>query len=222
MADFNTSFTKYILPNEGGYSNVAGDKGGETYRGIARNYHPDWKGWPIVDSKKVNYKNNVIPRYTIFKDSNLDALVSQFYYDWWTKLRMSEVKTQEIADIIFDFYVNSEASAIKKVQKILNISADGVIGSQTIAAINNANQSQLYSSIKQARTDFYNAIVQRDPTQSKFYDGWIDRIEKFPAAIKNNIGLVAGVSLAIVFGIILYKSIGTNETKKIAMSSESR
>ena len=29
---------------EGGWCNVEGDRGGETYAGIARNFWPDWPG----------------------------------------------------------------------------------------------------------------------------------------------------------------------------------
>ncbi|MBX9449807.1 MAG: hypothetical protein KL787_08850, partial [Taibaiella sp.] len=28
-------------------ANVAGDRGGETYKGIARNIHPKWQGWGL-------------------------------------------------------------------------------------------------------------------------------------------------------------------------------
>ena len=34
------------------YSNNPQDAGGETVWGIARNKHPEWGGWPIVDQLK--------------------------------------------------------------------------------------------------------------------------------------------------------------------------
>jgi lysozyme family protein len=44
----------YDLTNqiEGGYVNDPDDKGGETYRGIARKKHPSWRGWYKVDDVK--------------------------------------------------------------------------------------------------------------------------------------------------------------------------
>jgi hypothetical protein len=39
---------------EGGYANDKNDTGGETYKGIARNYWPKWAGWKTVDASKVN------------------------------------------------------------------------------------------------------------------------------------------------------------------------
>ena len=45
MADFQPAFEKMIR-NEGGYTlhNVASDRGGQTFAGIARNFHPNWPG----------------------------------------------------------------------------------------------------------------------------------------------------------------------------------
>ena len=46
MGEFEQAFEKMIR-NEGGYllHKVSGDRGGQTYAGIARNFYPDWDGW---------------------------------------------------------------------------------------------------------------------------------------------------------------------------------
>ncbi len=38
------------MQHEQGYANNTKDTGGETFMGIARNKHPQWAGWPIVDA----------------------------------------------------------------------------------------------------------------------------------------------------------------------------
>ena len=43
---------KKTLKYEGGYVNDKDDRGGETYRGVSRRYHPNWSGWKIVDEYK--------------------------------------------------------------------------------------------------------------------------------------------------------------------------
>lgn len=50
MAEFLPAFERMIV-NEGGYvlHTVAGDRGGMTYAGIARNFHPGWPGWRVID-----------------------------------------------------------------------------------------------------------------------------------------------------------------------------
>lgn len=53
----NENFLKsydILIKHEGGYVNDPDDKGGETYKGIARKFNPDWKGWKIID-KSSNF-----------------------------------------------------------------------------------------------------------------------------------------------------------------------
>ena len=51
MADFATAYAP-LAGFEGGWCNVQGDSGGETYAGIARRYWPDWPGWKLIDGEK--------------------------------------------------------------------------------------------------------------------------------------------------------------------------
>jgi lysozyme family protein len=53
VSRFEEAF-KVVVTDEGGYSNNPNDRGAETYRGISRKFHPDWRGWPIVDTAKAN------------------------------------------------------------------------------------------------------------------------------------------------------------------------
>jgi lysozyme family protein len=109
----------------------------------------------------------------------LDASVEQFYRDMWNANRFGEINDQDVANIAFDWFVNSGASGIRGVQKILGVSQTGVLGLVTLTAINQRDSVQLFNSIKAARKSFYDAIVQRDPSQQVFYKGWINRIEAF-------------------------------------------
>jgi hypothetical protein len=44
-----------MIYNEGGFKliDIAADRGGQTYAGIARNFHPNWPGWHCIDSKGI-------------------------------------------------------------------------------------------------------------------------------------------------------------------------
>ncbi len=217
MADFITAYTKYIKPIEGGYVNLSTDKGKETYAGITRKNYPNWVGWPTIDSKKTLYKNGIIPRYTIF--SELNSSVQQFYNDLWNKNRFGEIQNQDIANLLFDFFVNSGYDGIKEIQKLVNVTVDGGLGTQTLAAINKSNASQLYLALKQARVDFYNQIIKREPDEIANYNGWIARLGKFPAFIANNalpIGIVVGVFLLV--GVFWYSNQESTKKKFTPMS----
>lgn len=173
MASFLETYTKYIKPGEGGYSNHADDAGKETYRGISRRYYPTWPGWKSIDEiKEVRIiKNNEVI-------AHIDPLAEQFYGDMWDRAGFNWIKNQKVADLIFDFYVNSGGTAIRMVQKLLNLKTDGVMGPLTISAINDAGEGFL-DELWDARRYFYTKIVQRDPDQVVFFKGWMNRLEKF-------------------------------------------
>ena len=132
MADFKIAYKK-TGGFEGGWNHVKGDRGGETYKGIARNFFPRWAGWKIVDSKKPLKHNQII------KDSMLDDLVSMFYKsEFWDVLDADKIEDQTIANTLYDFGVNAGyGRSIKNLQQTLKLPITGKINKELIHAINN-------------------------------------------------------------------------------------
>lgn len=87
-------------------------------------------------------------------------------------------------EIIFDWCVNSGYWGSCGVQKTLNrffdcdLKLDGIIGNQTIAAINSCEPAALFKVIKLARVHYYQTIAKRGEN-AKFLKGWLRRIEDF-------------------------------------------
>lgn len=172
MAVFKEAFDK-VLKHEGGYANVAGDSGLETYMGVSRKFFPDWKGWAIVDRNKPLKPNQRIV------SSELDTLVSDFYRsNFWDKIHGTEIKDQQVANFIFDFYVNSGRTALIQVQRTIGVIDDGIFGEKTIQTINN-HFGELLGTLKVVRIQFVRNIVKNNPSQSKFLSGWLNRINSF-------------------------------------------
>lgn len=179
MADIKTALTK-VLKFEGGYVNDPLDNGGETICGIARKSWPDWSGWEKVDAKLKNVSSQKTKTANeLLKDEDFMLDVESFYdSSFWTPLRLNDVESQAVANNIFDFAVNSGTQrAVKKLQIVLNITATGQMGPDTIEAINAADSHQLVEDYKAARRNFFNAIVRANPTQAKFIDGWLSRVD---------------------------------------------
>lgn len=132
MADFKIAYKK-TGGFEGGWNHVAGDRGLETYKGIARNFHPRWAGWKIIDSKKPLKHNQII------KDQMLDDLVFMFYKtEFWDVLGADKIEDQTIANTLYDFGVNAGyGRSIKNMQQTLKIPITGKINKELIHAINN-------------------------------------------------------------------------------------
>lgn len=161
MADFLPAF-EAMIRNEGGYvlHNVAGDRGGMTYAGIARNMNPQWPGWPLIDAKQD------VPA----------PLVREFYKaNYWTPIRGDEIQHQSTAQAIFDFHVNAGAVARKLAQLVVGATPDGAFGSKTVAALNAYDPDKFILAYALAKIARYRDIVTRDRTQGKFLLGWINR-----------------------------------------------
>lgn len=204
MADFLTAYRKFIEPNEGGYSNVKNDKGGETYAGIARAFHKTWEGWTIIDMKKSRYKDGVIPRNTKFPD--IQFLVERFYRDMWDRNLFGQIHNQDVANLLFDYYVHSGSYAIKAIQKLTGAVTDGVMGPKTIQAINSyPNQARLHDNLKAQRQVFLESLIKADPTQEDFRTGWMARIARFPDLLSpGGTAAVIGIAaLALIFFLML-------------------
>lgn len=173
MADFLAAFP-LIAKNEGGYANVAGDTGGETYAGITRKNFPTWGGWSIVDAHQPLKNNQVIP------GDEMAGLVQSFYkQNFWDNISLDEIDSQQVANFTFDWHVNSGVSAVKGLQTAAGVTADGKIGPKSIAAVNACDEDELMTKLIAARIAFYNAIVARNPSQEKFLKGWINRANSF-------------------------------------------
>lgn len=199
MANFRTAYEKYILPNEGGYGWLPGDSGGETYAGIARNYNPNWDGWPIIDlEKQTKNGGNPLPNNT--KIPSVMDKVFLYYNNLWDKNYMGIINSQNIANTLFDMLVNAGGNGVKLIQRIVNTTPDGVMGPNTVSAINKyPDQVKLYNSYNDARRDYYNDLALKYP---QFIKGWLNRLDKFPVLSRTGAGLI----VLLFIGLVLYLS----------------
>lgn len=162
MADFFPAYEAMII-DEGGYKlhTVAGDRGGQTYAGIARNYHPDWPGWVWIG------KGEIPPA----------QLVRDFYrLQFWDPLRCGEIKQQSIAATLFNFAVNAGVgTASKLAQAVVGATPDGKIGPKSLEALNAMHPERFAAAFALAKLARYAQICNLDRSQSKFLLGWVNR-----------------------------------------------
>lgn len=168
MASFVEAFEKMIT-NEGGYQlhQVKGDRGGQTFAGIARRYHPDWSGWPMIDELDLD-------------NPQLQEHVRAFYkHQFWDRIQGDQIGSPAIANSLFDFAVNAgHRTAIKLAQSVLDAKQDGVCGPNTLASINDCDGEIFNLRFALAKVARYADIVNRDKSQNKFLLGWINRTLK--------------------------------------------
>lgn len=171
MASFDEAYAA-TEKNEGGYANHKVDTGGETYRGIARKHWPGWAGWEIVDALK---SKPGFPK-SLASNEKLQELVKDFFRRNFWSYWLDQFQSQSIASWVYDKRVNmGTETAVKLLQRALGITADGHLGSGTLNAVNSADPEKLREKLREQAKTYYLAIVERDPSQKVFLNGWIAR-----------------------------------------------
>lgn len=156
MADFNMAVTALLI-KEGGatYTETVGDLGGATKYGISS------KSFPTIDIK------------------NLTELQAKSIYraEYWDRIHGDDIVAQTAAMAVFEAAVNmGVVTASKMAQIAVDAHADGVIGKDTIMAINSMPQYLFECSFKLACIARYAHICTADHSQCKFLLGWINRV----------------------------------------------
>lgn len=198
---FDTAIVPFTLKYEGGYANVKGDAGGETYRGITRRDNPGWTGWRIIDRLKPKH-DQIIP--------GLEPDVKKLYWDkYFFSQGFHLLNDSKIALSLFDFRVNGGLSA-SKIQTLLKskyskkIAQTGRFDLATVQAINSLNPDSFISDVMAQRKAHYEAIIRKKPSQKKFEKGWFLRLAALKGTLLKNAIAISGVTLLIVAVIIYF------------------
>lgn len=163
-----------ILRREGGFVNHPNDRGGPTNMGITQKTLSDWLGRTA----------------TIDDVRNLDQdIAKEIYIKNYLSGPRIDTLPREIVPQVFDISINSgPRTAIKIVQKVVNLAGFGPIGSDGLMgpktrnaceAAQNAMGDLFNNAIAYERINFYERIIQRNPSQEVFRNGWIDRAKEF-------------------------------------------
>lgn len=167
MADIKY-LAPYILSFEGGFVDDKDDRGGATNRGVTLK---TWlaKGYDINGDGKIDVED-----LKLLSEAGATNVMKQNY---WDKCKADEIKDQSVANIVVSWMWGSGSVGVKQIQAIVGVNADGIIGKQTIAAINARNGEELFYEIKGNRFKHFMAICEANPVQRKYLKGWLRRLE---------------------------------------------
>ena len=153
----------FILRWEGGFVDDPLDRGGATNKGITIGTFRNFYG-----------KDATVEQLKHITDEQWLHIFKSGYWDKW---KADDIGNQSIADIVVDWaWASGTVTSIKQVQKILGVAVDGIVGNDTLTAINTADQRSLVVKIHSRRIEFVENIVKRDPSQTRFLKGWKNRI----------------------------------------------
>jgi lysozyme family protein len=174
MASFDLIFPT-VLKFEGGYVDDPDDPGGETNKGITMAVFQECAHELLgIDPSSMNLKG--------LTDAQAGIIYKSRY---WDKMLGDSFQLQDLAGIVFDFYVNSGTNATALLQRILdNLGAtlvvDGQIGQATLQALAGFDSVAVYRLYKQQRIAYYQQLAASKPALAKFLNGWLNRVQAFP------------------------------------------
>lgn len=167
---------EYMLSNEGGFSNHPLDIGGATKAGVSvhflRQMFSNGSLWVDLN------KDNVIDEKDILLLTE-DQIKNIYRVQFWQPV--SKLTPLRLAVKVFDAGVNLGApKAVSLLQKLVNVSTDGIIGPMTLGAIRKIKPDNILSMYVHSLCNFYNNIVKKNPSQSVFLKGWLNRARRLP------------------------------------------
>jgi lysozyme family protein len=178
---FGVAFAR-LLKAEGGFNDIAADRGGPTNLGISLRF--------AVAEAKVDPV--VLRALDLDMDGDVDgrdirklhpAAVEVVYRRcFWDRLRCGELPPPLDA-ALFDQAVNGGAvAAVRLLQQAINLAlhhpdlvVDGRIGTATIRAASKADAQIVATHFRWAAEARYRAIVRANPSQAIFLNGWVNR-----------------------------------------------
>lgn len=195
MSDFQEAYAP-VKEFEGGWCNVAGDAGGETYAGVARNFFPEWEGWQLIDSAKTHPSFKESPRSFskhLATITGLEEYVTAFYRKyWWDSMGLGEFP-QNVANEMFEQAVNlGKGGQGKILQRLCNamnyynsavmfpdLVEDGVAGKKTMSAfkmiLKVRKSEDVVHALNALQGAKYIGIAANSVVHRKFLSGWMTR-----------------------------------------------
>jgi lysozyme family protein len=144
------------------------DAGGATLCGVTidtyRRYRLNVKGiryTSVYDLKRMPYAD--------WKD-----ILRRYYWNRW---QADGIQNESFALILVDWVWGSGKYGITIPQRLLGITVDGIVGPQTLSALNKRLNEAFFNEIKKARKDYFEQICIRRPQNRKFLRGWMRRLD---------------------------------------------
>ena len=163
---------RLVLADEGGVSDNKHDRGGLTNKGITQATYDAWRelhGRPTRSVRAIEH-----------------AEVDAIYREQFANKILFDKLPVGLDYALFDFAVNSGGSrAVRVLQRILKVRADGSLGARTLAALAEADIERVITSLCEERLRF----LKRLKTWKHFGKGWEKRVNR---AEKNALAMIAG------------------------------
>jgi lysozyme family protein len=211
MAQFQTAYD-IVRKHEGGFQIMPEDSG--NYNSRKELVGTNWG----INAQVYEQHIGRPPSARDMRDMPRHVALSIFKQIYWDRINGDQIKDQQVANIYFDGNVNHGRWGIQMMQRAAGVTADGLPGPLTLAAINSASGYKLFTAYKDIRRAGYHDLVRRRPKDQRFLRGWLIRINSFvyqggglilptsggsqsPGPAPATGGISAGVIVAVVVAV---------------------
>lgn len=148
-----------VLRHEGGFVNHPADPGGATNKGVTQRVYDAWRRSREAQRRSVIH-------------ITAEEVAEIYKGQYWDHIRADELPAG-LDYAVFDYAVNSGPSrAVKDLQRILNVPADGRIGVVTLGAARDADVARTINRLCDTRMGF----LRRLGIFKHFGKGWTRRV----------------------------------------------
>lgn len=185
MTPFDKALS-FVFGNEGGYSNDPDDRGGATNLGITQS--------------TLDRARRQMPDLPESVEDLTREPAAEIYRVLYWEASKADMMPYPLCTLHFDAAVNhGVGGAAKLLQRTVNnyaakagldvcVDVDGAVGPKTLSALCQCldikgNVSLICEIYCNQREAYYKAIVESNPSQKVFWNGWMNRLERNRALI---------------------------------------
>lgn len=149
-----------LLDREGKeFTDDPDDVGGPTKFGITQKTLSKWRGYHCTKGE-----------VQALQEHEARAIYREMYVK-----RFDGIKWLPLRVFLVDWHVNG-GGPIPRMQRILKVTPDGVIGKDTLAALAEYDEEDIHTELWRERMRYYGEITRDRPRNAKYILGWINRM----------------------------------------------
>jgi hypothetical protein len=172
QVEFSNKPNKFLHKNAG--------EDGCTLGGVYQKYNKTNIDWNFVEDLLAKNDGNIKrTSVELFLNERIMSNVKEVYRDkYWNYMKLDDVKSQKIADEMFLFGVVAHPrNAIKLAQSLVNVTVDGLIGNQTLNALNSFDESKFDIDFDILEKYYFEELVVHSPRLAINLKGWKNRAD---------------------------------------------
>ena len=183
MANYKNVIS-FFMKWEGGLSRDKNDSASKYPCPMMYKGHNDWHTHRGITYKtyEAYFGSNAKERFLNMELKDVEYIFKKGY---WDKVQGDKINSDSLAAVFVSWaWGSGSKTAIKEMQRLLEVPVDGKLGRITLGALNDEDEKEFFDRCIQARREFFRLITITNPKNLKFIKGWNNRLNEFNERFK--------------------------------------